>query len=253
MEDNAPPPSPPTLTDGPNGRLAFRVTPGAGPTTVWLGGYASDMLGTKAERLDAFAHAQGKAYLRFDYSGHGESAGAFEDGTISTWFADAEHVITNVAPGPKVLVGSSMGAWITLLFALKHPETVSSIVLIAPAPDFTERLVPSRFTDGQKEALARDGVVRTGTSGHPAETYTQALFDDGRTNLLMDKPIPLPCPVRILHGMSDDVVPTDHVLTLANLIEAPSLTVTLVKGGDHRLSEEADLHRLEATIQELTA
>lgn len=252
MEDNDAP-LPPSFIDGPHGRLAYRRVEGEGPTVVWLGGYASDMLGTKAEALAHWARDSGKGYLRLDYSGHGESDGTFEEGTVGRWRRDAEAVIAQLAPGPKVLVGSSMGAWITLLLARENPDALVGMVLIAPAPDFTERLVPQRFTDAQRAALARDGIVRTGDSGHPAETYTRALFDDGRQHLLMDKPITLPCPIRIFHGMNDDVVPTDHVLKLAELIEAPSVTVTLAQKGDHRLSTPDDLQRLFATLRELTA
>jgi len=243
MENNAP-----SYLQGPHGRLAYRAVDGEGPTMVWLGGYASDMLGSKAETLATYASNSGRNYLRFDYSGHGESAGKFEDGTISSWFADAEAVLAKHAIGPRLLIGSSMGAWITLLHAVKHPENLAGIVLIAPAPDFTERLVRQRLTTEQGRILDRDGVVYTGDSGHPAETYTKALFLDGRDNLLMNGPINVPCPVTILHGMEDDVVPTGHVLNLVELLEAPSVTLTLVKGGDHRLSTDEDLKRLQHTL-----
>ncbi|GGY55068.1 alpha/beta hydrolase [Parvularcula lutaonensis] len=247
MENNDP-----QFIEGPNGRIAYRLQEGKGPTGVWLGGYASDMLGTKAQALADAAAKDGRAFLRFDYTGHGESDGAFEEGTISRWFADAETAITQAAPGPKVLVGSSMGAWITLLYALRHPEELAGLVLIAPAPDFTEKLVYPRFSSEQRTTLEADGVLRTGTSGHPAETYTRDLFVDGRQNLIMGESINLPCPVRILHGLADDVVPTSHVLELTDRIEAPSLTTTLVKGGDHRLSTPEDIDRLVATVRELS-
>lgn len=241
----------PSFLEGPNGKIAYRLDEGTGPTAVWLGGYASDMLGTKAQALSESARAEGRAFLRFDYTGHGESDGSFEDGTISRWFQDAETAIQGAAKGPKVLVGSSMGGWVTLLYALKNPEDLAGIVLIAPAPDFTEKLVLPRFSPEQKATLKRDGVLKTGSSGHPAETYTEALFRDGRENLIMGNAINLPCPVRILHGMADDVVPTEHVLELSDLIECPSLTTTLVKGGDHRLSEPEDLLRLTQTVREM--
>lgn len=247
MNDNAP-----TFIEGPNGKIAARLLEGEGPTGVWLGGYASDMMGTKAQALAAAAGKSGQAFLRFDYTGHGESEGDFEEGTISRWFADAETAIRELAPGRKVLIGSSMGAWVTLLYALRHPDELAGIVLIAPAPDFTEKLVYPRFSNEQRTTLEADGVLRTGTSGHPAETYTQGLFVDGRQNLIMGETIKMPCPVRILHGMADDVVPTSHVMELADRIEAPSLTVTLVKGGDHRLSTEEDLERLISVVSELS-
>ncbi|NNU16579.1 alpha/beta hydrolase [Parvularcula sp. ZS-1/3] len=244
--------SAPAFHQGPNGKIAYRLTEGDGPTAVWLGGYASDMQGTKAQKLAEAAEADGSAFLRFDYTGHGESEGAFEEGTISRWFEDAEAVIEAVAPGPKILIGSSMGGWVTLLYALRHPESVAGMVLIAPAPDFTEKLVFPRFSSEQRTTLEADGVLRTGTSGHPAETYTQGLFVDGRQNLIMGESIPVPCPVRILHGLADDVVPTSHVMELTDRIEAPSLTTTLVKGGDHRLSEPEDLERLIQTVKTLS-
>lgn len=242
----------PSFIEGPNGKIAYRLTEGEGPTGIWLGGYASDMLGTKAEALASAAEADGRAFLRFDYTGHGESDGDFEAGTVSRWAADAAFAIEALAPGPKVLIGSSMGGWVTLLYALQHPESLAGIVLIAPAPDFTEKLVLPRFDATMREILETEGVVRTGDSGHPAETYTKALFDDGRSIEIMGKPIELPCPVRILHGLSDDVVPTSHVLELTSLIEAPSLTTTLVKGGDHRLSESEDLDRLVDVVRKLS-
>ena len=246
MDDNAP-----QFIDGPHGRIAYRMTPGKGPTAIWLGGYASDMLGTKAEALAADAAKDGRAFLRFDYTGHGESEGVFEDGTVGAWAEDAAHAIKSLAPGPKILIGSFMGGWVTLLEATQRPQDIVGIVLIAPAPDFTERLVLPRFSEAQRQTLEVEGIVRTGTSGHPAETYTKALFDDGRQRLLMDQSIALPCPVRILHGFADDVVPLSHVLALTDLIEAPSVTATLVKGGDHRLSEPEDLDRLCQTVADL--
>ncbi|MEE4210504.1 MAG: alpha/beta hydrolase, partial [Parvularcula sp.] len=171
MEHNAP-----ARMNGPNGHIAYRLQEGEEPVAVWLGGYASDMLGTKAQFLAERATERGERYLRFDYTGHGESEGAFEEGTISRWFADAEAAIAELAPGPRILIGSSMGAWIALLHALRHPQDLAGLILIAPAPDFTEKLVYPRFSDEQRTTLDHEGVLRTGDSGHPAETYTQGLF-----------------------------------------------------------------------------
>jgi pimeloyl-ACP methyl ester carboxylesterase len=237
--------------EGPNGRIACRLTKGEGPTAVWLGGYASDMLGTKAQFLADRAADRGEAFLRFDYTGHGESEGAFEEGTISRWFLDAETAIDELAQGPKILIGSSMGGWIALLLALRHPEDLAGLVLIAPAPDFTERLVYPRFSDQQRTTLDHEGILRTGDSGHPAETYTKGLFVDGRQNLILSEDIRLPCPVRILHGLDDDVVPTSHVMELVDRLDARSVSATFVKNGDHRLSGPEDLERLDAVVQEL--
>ncbi|MEM9810272.1 MAG: alpha/beta hydrolase [Pseudomonadota bacterium] len=243
MENNAP-----AFFDGPNARLAYRMHEGEDPTIVWLGGYASDMLGTKAEALATYAKEADQAYLRFDYSGHGESEGHFEDGTLSTWFADAESLIGDKAPGRKILVGSSMGAWLTLLYAKKHPAEVSAVVLIAPAPDFTEDLVWPRLSQEHRDRIEKDGFVKTGPTGHASETYTQALFEDGRANLVLRTPITLPCPVCILQGTQDEAVPVAHALKVADAIDAPSVTTTLVKDGDHRLSNPEDLYLLIRTV-----
>ena len=241
MEHNVAPPSHPDFLAGPNGRIAYRRQVGHAPTVVWLGGYASDMLGTKASALSAHAARTGQGYLRFDYTGHGESEGRFQDGTISRWLQDAGHAIRTLAPGRKVLVGSSMGAWITLLHAMKHPAEIEGIVLVAPAPDFTERLLAPRLGDDHREALVRDGIVCTGEPGDLASTYTRALFEDGRANLIMDGPITVPCAVTILHGMADNVVPTAHVIALAEAIDSPSLSVQLTKQGDHRRCRRVDV------------
>ncbi|MEO1042419.1 MAG: alpha/beta hydrolase [Pseudomonadota bacterium] len=246
MEDNAP-----HYINGPKGRLAFRRIEGTGPTIVWFGGYASDMLGTKAEALATYASQAEQNYLRFDYSGHGESDGTFEDHVISDWLADSLAMLNDQAPGPKILVGSSMGAWITLLLALQNPTDIAGIVLIAPAPDFTERLVWPRLPEHHRIKVFEEGIVKTGPTGHDSETYTQALFEDGRKHLLMAEPIVLPCPVRILQGTKDEAVPTEHALKLSEQIEAPSLVTTLIKNGDHRLSEPEDLDRLVQTVMEL--
>ncbi|MEM9285775.1 MAG: alpha/beta hydrolase [Pseudomonadota bacterium] len=246
MEDNAP-----LYIDGPKGRLAYRAQDGAGPTVVWLGGYASDMLGTKAEALTAYAAQTEQSYLRFDYSGHGESDGTFEDLVLSDWLADARAMLEAKAPGRKILVGSSMGAWVALLLALEKPDEIAGMVLIAPAPDFTERLVWPRLPEYHRKEVFENGLVRTGPTGHDSETYTKALFDDGRKHLLMGDPIPVLCPVRILQGTKDEAVPTQHALDLADQIEAPSVVTTLVKDGDHRLSNPDDLERLARTVAEL--
>lgn len=246
MENNAP-----LFIDGPKGRLAYRKQDGADPTIVWLGGYASDMLGTKAEALADYASQAEQSYLRFDYSGHGESEGAFEEFVLSDWAADARLMLEAQAPGPKILVGSSMGAWVSLLLAREQPEDVAGLVLIAPAPDFTDKLVWPRLSEEHRKEVLERGLVRTGPTGHDSETYTKALFEDGRENLVMGEPIRLSCPVRILQGTKDEAVPTQHALDVAELIEAPSVVTTLVKNGDHRLSEPSDLDRLVRTVAEL--
>ncbi len=228
--------------------LAFRRLEGAGPTFVWLSGFKSDMAGTKAERLAQWAEARGQAYLRFDYSGHGKSGGQFEDGTISRWLADALAVIDAESDGPLVLIGSSMGAWISLLAARARPERVKGMLLIAPAVDFTEKLLLPSLD----EAALRQ-IERTGRWLRPSEyepepfVITRALIEDGRKHLLMDKPFPFDGPIRILQGQTDPDVPASHALELAALLRTDDLWIDLIDDGDHRLSRPQDLEKLVKT------
>lgn len=243
--------------DGPNGRLAYRQYQGetandSAPGVVWLGGFRSDMIGTKAEYLDAWARGAGRNYLRFDYSGHGESEGVFEDGCIGAWASDALAVFDKLTSGPQILVGSSMGGWIAALLAKQRPERIAAMVLIAPAPDFTERLMWPSFTDAQREAIMRDGRLEQPSeySDEP-EVITRKLIEDGRRCLVMTGAVPIRCPVRILQGMKDDAVPYAHAITFAEMLESDDVEVTLTGNGDHRLSEPADLARLQATLNGL--
>ena len=231
--------------------IAYRRLAGEPPGIVFLGGFRSDMEGTKATYLDGYCRARGRAYLRFDYFGHGASSGEFERGTIGRWREDALAVIDELTAGPQILVGSSMGGWIMLLAALARPQRVRALLGIAPAPDFTEALW-QRLTAKQQQALRRDGGLTLPSEYDPAGyRYSHALFEDGRQYLVLTAPIPLACPVRLLHGMRDAAVPWRRSLELAERLDSRDVVVTLVKEGDHRLSAAPDLARLAATLDEL--
>ncbi len=212
----------------------------------------SDMSGTKATHLDRYATERGRAYLAFDYSGHGISGGTFEAGTIGSWASDALAVIDHATEGPQILVGSSMGGWIMLLVALARPERVAGLVGIASAPDFTEHLIWDQMPPDQRQALMRDGRLEQ-PSDYGDEPYviTRALIEEGRRHLLLQSPIRLGCPVRLLHGLEDKDVPFDCSLALADALESQDVQITLVKGGDHRLSEPANLALLDDTLDRL--
>jgi pimeloyl-ACP methyl ester carboxylesterase len=239
--------------DRPDGaRLAWRMVEGAGPTVVWLGGFKSDMTGTKAQALADWAAASGRAYVRFDYFGHGQSSGDFADGTITRWRDDAIAVLNEVAVGPLVLVGSSMGGWIACLAAMAASQRVQAMVLIAPAPDFTEKLMAPEIPPEGRAALAADGVwLRPSDYGDPYP-ITRALLEDGaRWSILGGEPIPIAVPVRILQGGEDPDVPWRHALALAHGLKGDDVVFTLIKDGDHRLSRPQDLARILAAVEEV--
>lgn len=238
------------LDRGDGVKLAWRRRRGRGPGVVFLGGFKSDMTGTKAEDLSAFCAARGQAFLRFDYSGHGASGGCFTDGTIGRWAADAARVLEALAEGPQVLVGSSMGGWIALLLALRHPGRVRALVGIAPAPDFTAR-IEAGLSPEAREALARDGVWHRPSAYGDPYPITRALLEEGRNHLLLQAPIPLSVPVRLLHGQQDPDVPWELSLRIAAAVTGPDVQVTLVKDGDHRLSRPQDLLLLRRTLAPL--
>ena len=233
-------------------RVAYARTEGRAPTVVFLGGFRSDMTGTKAMALEAWAQKRGQGYLRFDYLGHGQSSGRFEDGTIGRWLDDSLAAIDGLTNGKLVLVGSSMGGWLSLLAARARPDRVAGLVLIAAAPDFTERMLLKELSPEDRVALERDGRLERPSQYSPEPSvFTWKLIEEGRDHLLLDKPLALPCPVRLLHGQSDPDVPWEYSLRIAQHLEAPDIVTTFVKGGDHRLSTPADIARLIATVEEL--
>jgi pimeloyl-ACP methyl ester carboxylesterase len=233
--------------------LAWRRIEGRGPTVVWLGGFRSDMAGTKAQALAEWAAAGGRRFLRFDYFGHGESSGDFiKGGCISRWREDALAAIDQLTEGPLVLVGSSMGGWISLLAAAARPERVAGMVLVAPAPDFTEALMKPRFTADAAKALAEDGVW-VGRSDYDPEGYpiTRLLIEDGARWSVLPGPLAFEGPARILQGARDEAVPWTHAHELVAALPGDDVVFTLIKDGDHRLSRPQDLERLTAAVEEL--
>lgn len=242
-----------TITVGGN-EIAYVKCAGAAPGVMFFGGFKSDMTGTKATALQAYCEARGQAFIRFDYSGHGQSSGAFEDGTIGAWAGDAAAVLGEVAEGPQIIVGSSMGGWIGLLAALVRPDRIAGFIGIAAAPDFTEDMMWAGFGEDIRETLRADGVYYEPSEYEEGPLpITYALIEEGRTHLLLRAPVALSCPVRLIQGMQDTAVPWQTALKLAEQVETDDVEVILVKGGDHRLSEPADLARLEAVLGSLLA
>jgi pimeloyl-ACP methyl ester carboxylesterase len=235
-------------------RIAMLAQPGAGPAIIWLGGFRSDMRATKAEALARFASERGQAYLRFDYSGHGESHGDFADGTISQWLGDALAVITNHGGNAPVLVGSSMGGWLALLAAkalrtLQSASAPSALVLIAPAVDFTQTLMWDSFPQDIRDQIMREGVWMRPSAYAPEPTpISRALIEDGRKHLMFGSTIDPCCPVTILQGMMDPDVPWQQAMTLVEHLPQSDVTLTLIKNGDHRLSSDEDIARLKQAV-----
>lgn len=233
-------------------RLAYRRRAGAGPTIVFLSGYMSDMSGSKAEALDAWAAATGRAFLRLDYSGCGASGGDFEDGTIGRWRDDARAVIDAAAPGSLILVGSSMGGWIALLLAAELGDRVAALVGIAAAPDFVDWGLWEGLSEAERATLMRDGRLEQPSDyGDQPYVYTRALVEEGRANRLLDRPIAYAGPVRLLQGQQDPDVPWRLALDIAGRINSSDVQVLLLKDGDHRLSRPQDLALLTATLDSL--
>ncbi len=243
---------PQTLPREGGATIAYHRLSGRNPGVVFLGGFGSDMTGTKALALEAFCKAHGHAYLRFDYQGHGQSSGDFVDGTIGSWTEDALAVLDACTEGPQVLVGSSMGGWIMLLVALARKESVCGLLGVASAPDFTEGLIWEKLDEAQGEALARDGFLDVANAYAETPTrITLRLIEEGRDHLLLRQAIPLRCPVRLLHGMEDQDVPWETSLRLLNRLQSEDVTATFITHGDHRLSEVGDIRRLEQTLEGL--
>jgi len=232
-------------------KLAYRRTGGeAGRASiVWLGGFHSDMLGEKATVLHARARAAGHAFVRFDYLGHGESGGKFADGTIGRWREDALAVIDRLTDGPLVLVGSSMGGWMALLVALARPERVKALVLLAPAPDFTDKLMWASFDESQRRQIMEEGFWTRPSAYDPAGyPITRDLIVEGRQWNVLDGEIAVDVPVRILQGGLDPDVPWTHSLDLADKLRSKDVVWSLIKDADHRLSRPQDIARMIATV-----
>lgn len=232
--------------------IAYHKTDGSGPGVIFLGGFMSDMDGTKAVALEAHCQAQGRAYLRFDYQGHGQSSGAFTDGTIGKWSEDTIDVLDNLTDGPQILVGSSMGGWIMLLAALALPERVAGLVGIAAAPDFTEALMWKGFSNEIRDTLQRDRIYQQ-PSEYDDSPYpiTMDLIEDGRERLLLDETINIECPVHLFQGIEDDAVPWKHAHAISRQLKTNEVTTTFIKDGDHRLSREEDLAKIFAAVDGL--
>ena len=232
--------------------IAYRRLDGSEPGVMFMGGFRSDMTGTKAMTLEAACRAAGRAFVRFDYSGHGQSSGDFLDGTIGGWRDEAVAVLDEAARGRQVLVGSSMGGWIMLLAALARPERIAGLVGIAAAPDFTEDLMWNRYGDDMRAQLKAKGVIHV-PSDYDDEDYPIAyrLIEEGRRHLLLRRPIPIHCPIRLLHGKRDVDVPWMTASRIAEQVLSEDVRVFLVPDGDHRLAREQDLARIWASVDEL--
>ncbi|HEY3909722.1 MAG TPA: alpha/beta hydrolase [Stellaceae bacterium] len=244
---------PETLARHDGHAIAYHRVPGAAPGIVFLAGLRSDMTGTKALYLNQCCRRRGRAYVRFDYFGHGRSSGDFADGTVGRWAEDAIAILDELTHGPQVLVGSSIGGWIMLLAALARPHRIHALVGVAPAPDATEDLLWPRLDMAQRHELLTKGSVTLPSEYDPAGyAYHRSLIEEGRRHLVMRAPIALDCPVRLLHGMCDASVPWSASQRLAERLTSDDVTVTLVKNGDHRLSTAPDLARLAQTLDDLT-
>ncbi len=231
--------------------LAFAHLPGSAPTIVFLPGFRSDMQGSKALFLREHCAARGQAMLRLDYSGHGESGGAFTDGSIGQWTEDAARVIDARVGGDMILIGSSMGGWIALLLALRFGPRVAGLIGIAAAPDFTENLMWDSMMPAERDALMRDGSISTPSQYGEPMVITRHLIEEGRSHLLLAEPIALHCPIRLLQGQLDPDVPWETALKLSDALETDNVQTTLIKDGDHRLSRPEDMALLGRTLDAL--
>jgi pimeloyl-ACP methyl ester carboxylesterase len=238
-------------------RIAVRARAGGAPGLFWLSGFNSDMQGTKALALDAWAATQGRACVRFDYSGHGISGGAFVDGTIGRWLEESTAVFDRFCDGPQVVIGSSMGGWMALLLAREIARrrgisraSLAALVLIAPAPDFTEELMWKGLSPEVKQEIETKGVwLRPSHYGEPYP-ISRALIEEGRNHLLLGATIEVGCPVRILQGAQDPDVPWQHAFALAHRLPSDDVVLTMIQDGDHRLSRPQDIARIIAAVEE---
>ena len=262
MTNSAAPSQPPAFIevgkDTAARRIAVRARAGSAPGLFWLGGFNSDMQGTKALALDAWAAEHKRACVRFDYSGHGESGGAFIDGTIGRWLEESVAVFEQFCVGPQVVIGSSMGGWMALLLAREiarhagYRASLAGLVLIAPAPDFTEALMWNGFSPEVQKQIETEGVwLRPSQYGEPYP-ITRALIEEGRKHLLLGSAIEVGCPVRILQGAQDPDVPWKHAFALAHRLPADDVVLTVIQDGDHRLSRPQDIARMIASVAEIS-
>jgi len=249
--------TPDFITTAQGRRIAYHQTsgqaPGQAPGIVFLGGFKSDMTGTKAQYLQDWAQAQGRAFLRFDYSGHGQSSGNFLDGAIGDWMHDALAAITSLTTGPQILVGSSMGGWIALLVARAIPDRIAGLVGIAAAPDFTEDSMWANFTPAQKAELAQGQVALPSDYSDDPYIITKRLIEDGRDHLVLRTPLHLPFPVRLLQGTADTDVPPSVAQRLMDHAECTDLHLTLVKGADHRFSSPDCMSLITSALTDILA
>nr|WP_321253811.1 alpha/beta hydrolase [uncultured Ruegeria sp.] len=229
-------------------RLAYHKSEGAGPTIVFLGGLKSDMEGTKAVHLEAWARARGQSFLRFDYSGHGESSGSFEEGCIGDWHQDTVAAVSALTDGPLIVVGSSMGGWQALLLARELPDRIAGMVTIAAAPDFTEDGYWASFSAEQKAAIESDGHVELPSDYMEPYVVTKRMIVDGREHLVLRDPLRLPFPVRFLQGTADTAVSTETAVRLLERAESPDMRLLLVKDADHRFSDDRCLGLIEDAV-----
>ncbi len=241
------------LTTKTGRRIAYHKTQGSGPGVVFLGGFMSDMQGTKAIALEEWAKAQGRAFLRFDYSGHGESDGAFRDGCIGDWAMDAKAAIEALTEGPQILVGSSMGGWISAILTREIGEIIAGFVGIAAAPDFTEDSMWAGFSPQERATLMEKGVVDVPSDYGDPYPITKRLIEDGRDNLVLRSPLPMPFPVRLLQGTMDEDVARSVALSLLDHIDGEDLSLTFVKGADHRFSTPECLALMIDMIEQVSA
>jgi pimeloyl-ACP methyl ester carboxylesterase len=234
-------------------RLAYHRTDGQGPGVVFLGGLKSDMEGSKALYLEAWARQSGRAFLRFDYSGHGQSSGAFTDGCIGDWAEDAAAALVDLTDGPQVLVGSSMGGWIGCLLARRHPGRVAGFVGIAAAPDFTEDSMWAGFSDDQKARMLAAGQVALPSDYDEPYIITRRMIEDGRDQLVLRSPLAISAPVRLLQGTGDADVDMSVALRLLDHLQGPDIRLTLVKGADHRFSDDRCLALIRSALEGVLA
>ncbi|MDP9196471.1 MAG: alpha/beta hydrolase [Pseudomonadota bacterium] len=228
--------------------LAFEKLEGSGLGILFLHGLRSDMNGAKALALDTWCRKQGRALVRFDFRGHGQSGAQFTDCTLSTWIEDAMAVLDTLTAGPQIVVGSSMGGWVMLHLALRRPDRIEGLVGLAAAPDFTYDLLTGAMTDAQRQELDRAGIIHCPCDQGDPYPITKALIEDGNRLRVLDKPLGIPCSVRLLQGMQDRDVPWETALRLVQALESPDVRLILIKDGNHRLSRDQDIACLLDTV-----